>query len=345
MRDGAGPALALFYMDREDQQVKGSLVLPRPDGSTAFIDYTSNAAEGNNYGLELELSWQPLDRLQLYAALGLLETEFDEYINADGEDLSGREQAHAPQYQYALGGRFDIAGGFYMRLDLEGKDAFYFSDRHDVKAPSQDLVHARLGYDAGNWSVALWGRNLTDEATIRQVANAVGPVEALDLLPGDIVEVETFQFTCSDVVELGEQEGIRFDFNRVRAVPNTMDAHRLILMATDEGRGSRMAHRLFRGFFEEGLDIGRAGVLTDLGLEAGLELDSIRECLSSDRYRDMVRVTESQVRQSGLTGVPSFIINGRVAVSGVHEPAVLVSVIEKALFGELPEDTEPGQLH
>ena len=46
--------LALFYMDRDDQQVKGSLVIPRPDGSTAFIDYTSNAAQGNNYGLELE---------------------------------------------------------------------------------------------------------------------------------------------------------------------------------------------------------------------------------------------------------------------------------------------------
>jgi outer membrane receptor protein involved in Fe transport len=155
--------IALFYMDREDQQVRGSLVLPRPNGSTAFIDYTSNAAEGNNYGLELELSWQPIDQLEIYAALGLLETEFDDYINADGEDLSGREQAHAPAYQYALGGRFNVAAGFYLRLDVEGKDEFYFSDRHDVQAPSQDLVHARLGYHAERWSVALWGRNLTDE--------------------------------------------------------------------------------------------------------------------------------------------------------------------------------------
>ena len=46
---------------------------------------------------------------------------------------------------------------------MEGKDEFYFSDRHDVQAPAQDLVHARLGYDAERWSVALWGRNLTDD--------------------------------------------------------------------------------------------------------------------------------------------------------------------------------------
>ena len=155
--------LAVFYMDRSDQQVKGSLVIPRNDGSTAFIDYTSNAAEGNNYGLELELDWRASERLSLYVNLGLLETEFDNYVNADGEDLSGREQAHAPAYQYAAGGQLDFGAGFYLRMDLEGKDDFFFSDRHDVKSPSQDLLHMRLGYIADNWSLALWGRNLTDE--------------------------------------------------------------------------------------------------------------------------------------------------------------------------------------
>jgi iron complex outermembrane recepter protein len=154
---------ALFYMDREDQQVKSSVVIPRENGSTDFIEYTSNAAEGNNYGLELEANWLASENLELYANLGLLETEFDEYINADGADMSGREQAHAPSYQYAVGGRFSFANGFYARLDLEGKDEFYFSDSHDVQAPSQDLLHMRLGYEADNWNLALWGRNLTDE--------------------------------------------------------------------------------------------------------------------------------------------------------------------------------------
>lgn len=182
------------------------------------------------------------------------------------------------------------------------------------------------------------------------------PFEINPALPKDGMDVDRYlssvfgspeagRAVLDQVANLGEQEGIRFDFSRVSAVPNTMDAHRLILMATDEGQGPRMAHRLFRGFFEEGLDIGRAEVLTELGTEAGLEPDSIRECLCSDRYRDTVRATESQVRQSGLTGVPSFIINRRIAVSGVQDPAVLVSAIDKALFGELPEDPDPAQLH
>lgn len=155
--------LAVFYMDRDDQQVKGSLDIRRDDGSTAFIDYTSNAAEGNNYGLELEMDWLATERLTLYANIGLLETEFDKYINADGEDLSGRDQAQAPSYQYALGGQLALWRDLYLRMDVEGKDGFYFSDRHDTKASSYDLLHMRLGYTGDNWSVALWGRNLTDE--------------------------------------------------------------------------------------------------------------------------------------------------------------------------------------
>lgn len=154
---------ALFYMDREDQQAKGSIVVSRDDGSSEFIDYLSNAAEGNNYGLELELNWLATDRISLYANIGLLETEFDEYVHPGGNDLSGRDQAHAPSYQYAVGGRFDFGRGFYLRADLEGKDDFYFSDSHNVRSESFDLLHMRLGYTADSWSFALWGRNLTDE--------------------------------------------------------------------------------------------------------------------------------------------------------------------------------------
>jgi outer membrane receptor protein involved in Fe transport len=163
LQDRLSLRTALFYMDREDQQAKGSIVVSRDDGSSEFIDYLSNAAEGNNYGFELELNWLATERISLYANIGLLETEFDEYVHPGGNDLSGRDQAHAPSYQYAVGGRFDFGRGFYLRADLEGKDDFYFSDSHNVRSESFDLLHMRLGYTADSWSFALWGRNLTDE--------------------------------------------------------------------------------------------------------------------------------------------------------------------------------------
>lgn len=163
LEDRLRSRLAIFYMDRQDQQLKGSFLIQRDDGSTAFIDYTNNTAKGNNYGLELELEWQATEDLNLYANLGLLETEFEDYITADGLDLSGREQAHAPAYQYALGGRYNLGGGFYIRADFEGKDDYFVSDSHNSKAPSHNLLHMRAGYMTQQWSVAVWARNLTDE--------------------------------------------------------------------------------------------------------------------------------------------------------------------------------------
>jgi len=155
--------VALFYMDRRDQQVRGSYVIPREDNSSTFIDYTNNAAGGSNYGSEIEFSWLPNSQLLLYANLGLLQTELEDYINADGEDLSGRDQAQAPHYQYALGGRWDFQPGFFVRLDVEGKADFLFSDRHSVGAPAFNLLHARVGYESERWALSLWGRNLTDK--------------------------------------------------------------------------------------------------------------------------------------------------------------------------------------
>jgi iron complex outermembrane recepter protein len=163
LRNTLSARVAAFYMDRDDQQVKDQLVIVRPDGSTSFIEHFTNAAKGNNYGMELELNWLATEQLVLYANLGWLETEFDQYLDSQGNDLSGREQAQAPNYQFAAGGRYDFGAGFYARVDAEGRDDFYFSDSHDLQSPSYELLHLRAGYATDNWSVAVWVRNVTDE--------------------------------------------------------------------------------------------------------------------------------------------------------------------------------------
>ena len=62
--------LAIFKDDRKDQQVKSSIVRPRPDGSTEFIDFLGNAAEGTNQGLETSISWEINPNWRLTLTLG-----------------------------------------------------------------------------------------------------------------------------------------------------------------------------------------------------------------------------------------------------------------------------------
>jgi len=160
---GLQSRLAVFMMSRDDQQAKGSLTFPREDGSTAFIDYTDNAARGSNNGIEWEAAWQVNDTLQLSGALGLLGAEFDRYTTANGEDLSGREQPHAPSWQYRVAGDWDINARLSLGLELTAMDSFYFSDRHETRSPERTLLNGHITWQQGAWQLQLWGRNLADE--------------------------------------------------------------------------------------------------------------------------------------------------------------------------------------
>ena len=155
--------LAIFRMDRDDVQIGSSTTLVRADGSSEFIDFIGNAAEGVNQGVEAELTWSPGERVQIMGSLGLLNSEYENYINGNGEDLGGREQAHAPGYQYHLAANFGLLENLGLSLTLEGRDAFFFSDSHDARSRAYDLFHASLTWDWRDFSFSLWGRNLSDE--------------------------------------------------------------------------------------------------------------------------------------------------------------------------------------
>ena len=162
---GLRSRLAVFAMDRDDQQAKGSLVIPRADGSTAFIDYTDNAAASRYTGLEWEAQWQPLPLWLVEMNLGVLSAHFDDYVSATGEDLSGRDQPQAPSWQYLIAASWRPSGLFSARVEMVGHDAYFFSDRHDVRSVETHQLNASVSGEWGQWRWTLWGRNLTDDTT------------------------------------------------------------------------------------------------------------------------------------------------------------------------------------
>lgn len=156
--------LALFYMQRDDIQIATSITRPTgAGGAVEFIQFRGNATEGYNQGVELESHFQVTDQLALFANLGLLNTEYDEYVNGEGDLARARDQAHAPGYQFFAGAEFAFSERLSMRLEVEGKDEYYFSDTHDLQSDAYELFNASLTYQADNWQVRLWGRNLGDE--------------------------------------------------------------------------------------------------------------------------------------------------------------------------------------
>ena len=155
--------VAAFYMDRTDMQVSTYAANKRPDGSEEFITYLDNAAEGTNQGIEIDAAWNISDSFELYGAVGLLDSEYIDFINGNGEDYSGQEQAHAPKYQFNLGINYHLNDNWLFNVNVDGKDEFYFSDSHRDKSESIELSNTSISYFQDSWQVKLWGRNITDE--------------------------------------------------------------------------------------------------------------------------------------------------------------------------------------
>lgn len=157
--------ITAFYAKRLDQQVNSST---QQSGAPTFTIYLDNAATAENFGLEAEADWQTTDNLRLNASLGLLQATFLDYTYIDPNDttntisLNGRDQAHAPNYQIALGFEYFIDNNWVWNASLERKDKFYFSNSHKQESKAYTLVNSSLEYNNKNWTVNIWGRNLTN---------------------------------------------------------------------------------------------------------------------------------------------------------------------------------------
>jgi predicted DsbA family dithiol-disulfide isomerase len=124
------------------------------------------------------------------------------------------------------------------------------------------------------------------------------------------------------MIAVGKQEGIPFALDKIRRSPNTFDSHRLMWLAGKEGVQEKVAEALFQAFFVEGKDIGDRAVLAEIGRAAGL--DGVAEFLESDRGVKEVREDERKGREIGVDAVPTFIIGGKVLISGAQNPEVFL---------------------
>ncbi|MBB5082913.1 DsbA family oxidoreductase [Nonomuraea endophytica] len=124
----------------------------------------------------------------------------------------------------------------------------------------------------------------------------------------------------SQVTGVAEQEGLELRFEHAVS-SNTAQAHRLIQVATAQGRGEEMAQRLFQAHFTDGLDVGDTEVLAKLAAEAGVTDDGEGSAEVDEQL--------ARARQLGISGVPLFLFEGQFAVSGAQPYETFVAALEE----------------
>jgi predicted DsbA family dithiol-disulfide isomerase len=132
------------------------------------------------------------------------------------------------------------------------------------------------------------------------------------------------------VQAVGESVGIPFRFDRIERQPNTLDAHRLVAWAQQRGDASALVERLFAAYFIEGRFVGDRDELARLAAGCGWPDAEVRTMLASDAMRQVVADECRESGDVGIQGVPFFIFNGRTAVSGAHDPPMLLEAIAAA---------------
>jgi predicted DsbA family dithiol-disulfide isomerase len=132
------------------------------------------------------------------------------------------------------------------------------------------------------------------------------------------------------VAEAAASEGLTYAIDKIARQPNTLDSHRLIRWAEEQGAAPAMKQRLMDLYFTEGADLTDPEVLLNAAADVGLDANDIRARLLSDADVEEITLAADTAKNAGISGVPTFIIGGRYAVSGAQAPETLAQVIRQA---------------
>ncbi len=148
------------------------------------------------------------------------------------------------------------------------------------------------------------------------------------------------------LVQEGNEAGIEFRFDKIRHVPNTLSVHQLMQLAETLGKDqSALAEDLLSAFFEQGRNIGDRAEMIDIAAPHGIAAADVVKAIDSDQVRQVVVTREAQVRSSGLSGVPGFLINRRLLVVGAQDTNNIVNAFDRAMFGEGTDQLLSPALH
>lgn len=122
--------------------------------------------------------------------------------------------------------------------------------------------------------------------------------------------------------------GLEFHFEKA-IMANSFNAHRLLHLAKEHNLGSQLKELLFKAYLTDGKDINDKETLLQLGLEAGLRIDSVNQLLNTNDFSEEVHKDILEAQKIGIQGVPFFVFDNKYAISGAQHEETFVKTLEK----------------
>ncbi|WP_107039484.1 DsbA family oxidoreductase [Brumimicrobium mesophilum] len=134
----------------------------------------------------------------------------------------------------------------------------------------------------------------------------------------------------SQVTDMAKGEGLNFDFDK-SIVANSINAHRILHLAKQEGKQAEVKELLLKAHFEDGKNIDDSPTLQALAEMAGISKDKCQDVLNSEAFSQDVKADIQKARDIGVKGVPFFVLGGKYAISGAQSTEVFKGALEQSL--------------
>jgi predicted DsbA family dithiol-disulfide isomerase len=201
----------------------------------------------------------------------------------------------------------------------------------------QDLVcpWCRIGKKNLMDAIEEWKKEHQETITIRYRSFFLDPTIPADglsfyeVMARKMGGAQMVERVINHVTETGKSVGVPFRFDRVTLMPNTKLSHTLMKIAP-EHQVSEVVEEIYQAYFEEGKDIGNIDVLIEIAHKLGLDQAVVRTALESHTQDDEINQDLDLARQLQIRGVPFFIIDEKLALSGAHSKENFLKAFQEA---------------
>lgn len=168
---------SVYYMDIEDIHV----MVEGIDSGTFIV---SNAGAAHSQGIEVEAVLRIMRGLDIFAGLGIIDGEYDEYVFDKTTDYSGKDLTHTPKYNFNFGISYRHDSGFFAHADVFAYGDCYFNPSQTKKQDAYEIYNLKAGYETSSWEVYCYGKNIFDQKYFTNMAtlHSVGAPRTIGIM-------------------------------------------------------------------------------------------------------------------------------------------------------------------
>ena len=158
-------------------------------------------------------------------------------------------------------------------------------------------------------------------------------MDRIDYIKNKFGSIENAKPMYDNMIMQGEQENLEIKLDKIKRTPNTVKSHILIDAAKEEKKENEVIFELFKNYFTMGKDIGDEKILLTIAKKHSLNESLIKDAFQLDQNKKKINQMDLIAKQMGISGVPFYVFNDHVSISGAQSVSTLKQAIQKSVNG------------